>query len=552
MKNKSILYSSLLLLFGTMTACTKLDENSYDQIPADKFYTSRIEVQSAVLRPYTHANAWVTPSGQDGWWRPAELSADQLAWPTKGPHGEDSGKWKRLHYHTWTVDEEGLNNAWKLMYGGIGYCNDPIANISSREISAMGITQEEKDAFLAELKLLRAFHYLKLMDLFGNIPIVTEPAEPGNPIYPVTTNRKEVFAFVEKEILENIAKVPVLSRAMLGRMSQAGAYAMLVELYLNAEVWTGTARWDDCIAAADKLINNQAGGQNGAMALDPNITDQFKNSNDLSKEVIFSIAYDFTRAKFEPAWASEFYHFAQRDIYGGGRNGNDGVVLIPGPYSTYEDEDRRRAEWLLIGPQLKFSDGVTPVQGTVEYERQPLVFVDNIRKNKSGSTVSNMSEGEENSGVRFNKYKLGNQIPGVVNGQSVLPDPNYNNNDWNIYRLTWIYFAKAEALMRKNGGAATGDAVALINECKKRAYSAAVWADKAYTPATLTMDELLAERGREFIFEGFRRDDLIRFGKFTTASWWDHQPSQATRSLFPIPQQQKDLNPKLDQNDGYN
>lgn len=552
MKNKSIIYLSLILLLGTMNACTKLDENAYDVIPADNFYNNRNEVLSAVLRPYTHANAWVTPSGQDGWWRPAELSADQLAWPTKGPHGEDGGKWKRLHYHTWTVDEGGLNNAWSLMYGGIGYCNDPIANIGNRDISKMGITQTEKDAFISELKLLRAFHYLKLMDLFGNIPIATEPATPGNAVYPGTTSRKDVFAFVEKEILENINNVPKLSKEMLGRVSQASGYAMLVELYLNAEVWTGTARWDDCIAAADKLINNQAGGQNGAMMLDPNITDQFKNTNDLSKEVIFSIAYDYVRANFEPAWAGEFYHFAQRDIYGGGRNGNDGIVLIPGTYGKYDAQDKRRSEWLLIGPQIKFSDGKSPVQGTVEYSGQPLSFVDNIQKNKSGSTVSNMSEGEENSGVRFNKYKLGNSIPGVVNGVSVQPDPNYNNNDWNVYRLTWIYFAKAEALMRKNGGTATQDAVTLINDCKKRAYSETDWATKAYTTTTLTMDELLAERGREFIFEGFRRDDLIRFGKFTTGTWWDHVPSQATRSLYPIPQQQRDLNSKLTQNPGYN
>lgn len=551
MKNKSIIYSALIAFVGMTSACTKLDENAYDVIPADKFYTNKNEVLSAVLRPYTHANAWVTPSQQDGWWRLAELSADQLAWPTKGPHGEDGGKWKRLHYHTWTVDEGGINNAWSLMYGGVGYCNDPIANISTRDISTMGITQEEKNAYVSELKLLRAFHFLKLMDLFGGVPLATEPADPANPIYPVTTSRKDVFAFVEKEIKDNINNVPKLSRAMLGRMSQASGYAMLVELYLNAEVWTGTPRWDDCIAAADKLINNEGGGQNGAMALDPNISDQFKNTNDLSKEVIFSIAYDYTRAKFEPSWTGEFYHFAQKDIYGGGRNGNDGIVLVPGVYSTFETEDLRKTNWLLFGPQVKFSDGVTPVQGTVEYSGKPLVFVDNIQKNSKNSTVSNMSEGEENSGVRFNKYKLGNSLAGIVNGVKVEADPNYNNTDWNVYRLTWIYFAKAEALMRKNGGAATQEAVDLINTCKKRAYTDAVWASKAYTVQSLTLNELLAERGREFIFEGFRRDDLIRFGKFTTASWWDHTPSATTKALYPIPQQQRDLNPKLSQNPGY-
>lgn len=537
---KNILVGALIL-----TGCTKLDENAYDEMITDNFYNNRNEVVSAVLRPYTHASAWATPSGQDGLWRMAELSGDQLAWPTKGRHGEDGGKWKRLHYHTWTVDEGGLNNAWSLAYWGMGLCNDPIGNLEARDIEAMGITQVEKDAYIAELKLLRAFHYLKLMDAFGNIPIVTQVGEPAQP---ETQSRQDVFNFVESEILENINLAPKLSREMMGRMSQAGAYAMLVELYLNAEVWTGTARWDDCIKAADALINGDGGAQNGTMALDPNIRDTYITTNDQSKEVIFSIAYDYTTANFAPYWPSEFYHFKQREIYGGGRNGNDGIVLIPGVFSTYSDLDLRKRGWLLEGPMRNFETGEA-VTGSEEYNGLPLAFVDNIQKNKAGSTVSNMSEGEENSGVRFNKYKLGNQVVGF-DGTPV--DDNYNNTDWNIYRLTWIYFAKAESIMRKNGGAASQEAVDLINACKKRAFSEQNWVANAYTTGTLTMDELLAERGREFIFEGFRRDDLIRFGKFVTASWWDHVPSDPTKSLFPIPQRQRDLNPNLLQNPGYN
>jgi hypothetical protein len=546
MKKKSLLYIALTGILCT-TACKKqLEENAYSILLTENFYTNKNEVISAVLRPYTHANAWVTPSGQDGWWRLAELSADQLAWPTKGRHGEDGGKWKRLHYHTWTTDEGGINNAWTLMYWGMGLCNDAIGNIEKRDIAQMGITEAEKESYLAELKLLRAFHYLKLMDLFGNIPVATEV---GNPVKPETMTRAQVFAFIEKEIKDNISKAPVLSRGQLGRMSQAGAYAMLVELYLNAEVWTGTARWDDCIAAANQLINNAGGGQNGAMMLDPNITDQFKTTNDLSKEAIFSIAYNFKIAGFEPSWPSEFYHFKQQEIYGGGRNGNDGIVVIPGVYTKYTADDQRRSNWLLIGPQVKFADGTSPVLASEEYNGSQLVFVDNIQKNKAGSTVSNMSEGEENSGVRFNKYKLGNQVPGPGGVPAI--DPEYNNGDWNIYRLTWIYFAKAEAIMRKNGGVANAEAVQLINDCKKRAFSATDFATRAYTPATLTLDELLAERGREFIFEGFRRDDLIRFGKFTTATWWDHNPTSPTKALYPIPVRQINLNGNLKQNPGY-
>jgi len=550
MKNmKKIILSALIAAPILFDACTKLDETIYSELVTNNYYNNKNEVISAVLRPYTHANAWATPSGQDGYWRPSELSGDQLAWPTKGRHGEDGGKWKRLHYHNWLVDDGPLNNAWSLMYWGMGLCNDPIENLEKRSLSQMGITQVEKDGFIAELKLFRAYHYLKLMDLFGNIPIVTQV---GIPAKPETRPRAEVFAFIEKEIKENVEKAPKLSRSMIGRMSQAGGYAMLVELYLNAEVWTGTARWDDCIAAANKLINNEAGGQNGAMALDPNITDQFKTTNDLSKEVIFAIAYEFRIANSQPSWTGEFFHFQQGLIYGGSRNGNNGVVMVPGNYTKYNAADLRRSNWLSIGPQVRFDNGQPALaSGGNEYSGEQIRFVDEIRRAKANSTVSNMSEGEENSGVRFNKYKLGNNVAGVVNGTPVAIDINYNCPDWNLYRLTWVYFAKAEALMRKNNGVATADAVQLINDCKKRAFSTADWTNNAYTTSTLTLDELLNERGREFVFEGFRRDDLIRFGKFHTATWWDHAASAAFRQLYPIPQIQRTLNENLAQNPGY-
>jgi hypothetical protein len=544
---KYIKYYALAFLLVFANACTDLNENVYDQLLTDNFYNNKNEVISAVLRPYTHANAWATP-GQDGWWRISELSADQLAWPVKGRHGQDGGKWVRLHYHTWTVDDDFVWNPWRLMWWGLGLCSDPIENLEKRSIGEMGITQEEKDAFIAELKLFRAFHYLKLMDLYGNMPIVTKV---GEPLSPPTRPRAEVFNFIEQEIKDNIDKAPKLSTSMLGRMSQAGGYAMLVELYLNAEVWTGTARWDDCIAAADKIMSGEAGSQiNGTMELDPTITDAFNPANHVSKETVFSIAYEFQKSNFQPQWPGDFYHFNQRDITGGNRNGNDGVVVIPGVYTRYNDTDLRKSAWFLIGPQFRFDNPATPVLGGSgnEYDGQQLVFVDNIRKNKEAAQngtdpellPSDMTQGEENSGVRFNKYRLGD-----------LANTSYNSTDWNAYRLTWIYFAKAEALMRKNGGTATAEAVQLINDSKKRAFSATDWPAQEYTIGSLTMDELLEERGREFVFEGFRRQDLIRWNKFSTASWWDHVPTDKTKELFPIPQRQRVLNPNLDQNDGY-
>lgn len=197
--------------------------------------------------------------------------------------------------------------------------------------------------------------------------------------------------------------------------------------------------------------------------------------------------------------------------------------------------------YIVIGPQYDYKTG-EPVVGTSEYSGQPLVFVKDIKRFSEGKTdESTMYTGEENSGARFDKYKTG-----------ASGDPNYWGNDWVLYRLTEIYFDKAEALMRKNGGKATQDAVDLINACRQRAFSAEDWENAKYSVATLTMDELLAERGREFIFEGKRRTDLIRFDKFGTGDWWDGKNSDEHYEIFPIPYQQATLNPNLDQNPGYN
>jgi len=174
--------------------------------------------------------------------------------------------------------------------------------------------------------------------------------------------------------------------------------------------------------------------------------------------------------------------------------------------------------------------------------------VDNIRKNITlqpgqdpNTLPSDMTTGEENSGIRFNKYKPGRQS-----------DAHYFSNDWAVYRLSWIYFAKAESLMRLNGGTATQPAVDLINAVRKRNFTAADWPSMMYTTANLTMNELLDERGREFIFEGWRRQDLIRFGTFTTGSWWDHTPTNdKNKELFPIPFTTISNNLNLKQNPGY-
>src|SRR5699024_8223419 len=129
----------------------------------------------------------------------------------------------------------------------------------------------------------------------------------------------------------------------------------------------------------------------------------------------------------------------------------------------------------LFGPQYEYGTD-TPVLGTEEYSGEPLVYVNSIRRESEGDTSSegSMAEGEENSGARFHKYKSG-----------TTDDDNYQENDYILYRLTEIYFNKAEALIRQNDDVATQEAVDLINTSKKRSFSNADWSDEKYTTSTL-------------------------------------------------------------------
>ena len=539
-KTKTYIKLGVLLAMGVhLTGCTDLDETIYSNIKTENFYNNKLEVNQAALRPFTHMQAWLAPTGQNGYYYHSELSADQLAWPQKGRHGYDGGDHFRLHYHTWTDNESRLRGAWGLMWMGLGLVNNAIADIEGLDIAKIGLTEQERTTLVAQLKVMRGFHYLKIMDLWGNVPIVTKVADPINP---ETRPRAEVFQFVEQEFVENIPLLPVTSAQNIGQINMAAGYAMLSELYLNAEKWTGTARWDDCIAACDKIISGQAGGIGGAPKLSPDINSLFSNTNDANPESLFQFQYS-RKAGFTFDWGGFFMGYDNiKDVLKVGYGGWNAFVVIPTAFDAFADNDLRKKDWFLFGPQYKY--GTTdPVLGTEEWDGKPFVYVNSIRRESEGDFTSegSMAEGEENSGARFNKYKSG-----------TLDDANYQENDYIIYRLTEIYFNKAEALMRKNGGTATTEAVALVNESRKRAFSAADWPTAQYTVSSLTLNEMLEERGREFIFEGKRRTDMIRFGKFTNGTWWDHKPTNdANKELFAIPANQRAINPNLDQNPGY-
>jgi hypothetical protein len=533
---KPLLYVAALVF---STSCTDLDETLYNQLNKNNFYNNRVEVMQAALRPFTHMQAWLAPTGQNGYYYHAELSADQVAWPQKGRHGYDGGDHFRLHYHTWTDNEGRMRSCWNLLWTGVGFINSALTDLESLDYAKLGIADAEKNAIIAELKVLRAFHYMKMMELWGNIPIATKVGEPLNP---ETKPRAEVFEFIKTELEANVPQLLPYSKAMVGRVSATAGYAMLADLYLNAEYFVGTPMWDQAIQACDKILSGQAGGINGTPKLASDLKSTFGNTNKNADEALFQFAFSRSGG-FTFDWGGFYMGYDNlKEVLNIDFGGWNAFVVIPSAFDAYKENDLRKKQWFLFGPQYKYGT-TTPVLGTEEWNGKPLVYVNSIRRESEGdlSSAGDMSKGEENSGARFNKYQAG-----------LLTEPNYRENHYMIYRLTEIHFIKAEALMRKNNGAANAEAVDLINASRKRAFSAEDWPKEAYTTATLTLEELLAEKGREFIFEGKRRTDMIRHGRFTRGNWWDHTATNdPNKEIFAIPHTQIAANPNLKQNPGY-
>lgn len=498
--------ATTLALLLALSACTDLEEKTYSQVQANTFYRNKDEVIAAFLRPFGHMCG--TFFGAP--WLINELSTEEAAWPQKGRHGYDNGDWQRLHRHTWTTEEGQTNGAWNGYYYGVGLCNRFLQDLDGIDFKALAIPLD-KDQIAAETRVMRAWFYFWLLNDFGNVPIVEKVAEPVNP--PQAT-RKEVFEYIEKELKDNQAKLLKKGdTGWYGRWTQEGVDALLARLYLNAEVYSGTARWDDCIAAADRIING------GKYSLDATWQGPFKLGNESSNENIFVIAYDEKLAGgFGPHQRQ--LHYQMQKKYNLEGQPYNGIVTEKSFYDLYAKNDKRIEQWL-VGPQFA-SDGKTPLVGTEEFRDQPLVIVPEV----TGIATSN-----EREGVRNVKYEI---RLGALNNLS---------NDMVMLRYADVLMMKAESLFRKGQEPA---ARVLVNQVRRRSFAT----EKDADIGVLTAQKLLDERGREFAYELVRRMDLIRFGKFTDA-WWDKPASQPFRNLFPIPQAQINANPSLKQNPGY-
>jgi len=513
MKNISIIAIGIFF-FLSLPSCSDLTPEFNDVITEENFFKSEAEYIAALGSAYTNLYG-ICNHGT--YFSIQEVSSDEACIPHKGPDWEDGKQWIRVYRHQYNPSEGVVNGVWNFCYGGINSCNRLIYTFE--QAGAAGA-----DAFIAELKGLRAYYYLILLDVYGNVPIVDQFVVPEG-FKPATKSRLEVYNFVENELL---TQVPLLSKEVnsttYARVNFYVGQAMLTSLYLNAGVYTGTPQWQKAINAANEIINS------GAFSLEGNYFSNFSINNSGSKENIFVIPYDAVNAGGFNMVQMTLHYESQKTFNLVDQPWN-GYTTLAEFYNSFTPDDIRLTGGglrpygvLLYGPQYSST-------GARLFDGSDLWYPDTDGRDVNFNPVVNELEptAERDGGARISKYEyqLGSQ--------------NSMNNDYALFRYGDIILSKAEALYRLNSG--SGEALDLVNMIRDRAGVAAFGA--------LTDDNLLAERGRELCFETKRRTDLIRFGRYGDARWEKPADDGAYRTLMPIPLGQIQVNDQLVQNPGY-
>ncbi|WP_036879262.1 RagB/SusD family nutrient uptake outer membrane protein [Xylanibacter oryzae] len=509
MKTKYIVAS---LFFGALsiTGCTNLNEDLFNVVSMDDYGKTESEVKTIVGGAYSTLRGYgsSTDEGNGVNCYPTceyvfflnECVSDEACIPTRGSDWYDGGRYQQLQYHTYDASNQCVLAGWRYAFTGVSKVNAIIY-----QVEKSGLSDESKKKVEAELRGLRAYYYYLLLDEFGNVPISTDFTVTE---LPSNSDRKTVYNFVENELTDIMSYLP--TGIQYGRFTQNVAYTLLARLYLNAEVYTGTAQWKKCIDACEKV---------SGYSLMSDYKANFYTANEGSKEIIFAIPYDHKQGTVGNYLASMTYHYNQKYAFsadGSYQWCGNGICAKPGVWSSYEDGDTRRGKTLMVGQQYSAKDGSAVNMDNGE----PLNYTEEIK---------DYTNALQNEGARLDKYQWN------------ATDSWERDNDWVLMRYAEVLMMEGEAYYRLGY---TQTALTFVNKIRERAGLGDL--------TTLDDTTLDNEWLHEFAYEGNRRTVNIRFGTFYK-SWWNkgEDASDHHTGIYPIPAEELSKNPNLKQNAGY-
>ena len=530
---------SVLALSLSLTSC--LDETPKDQIPETEIYDSANSLYvNAVASLYNYIGAHEEGDGLQGTCRGIydynTLTTDEAIIPIRGGNWYDGGLWENMYDHTWTATDTDLYNVWKYLYKVIVLSTKSLETIEKYKAL---LTEQQRVDYAAEVRAVRAMYYYYAMDMFGRIPILQSSTQKTADIR--QSNRSDVFWYVVKE-LQDVAPLLANEHSNLqgnyyGRVTRPVAWFLLAKLSLNAEVytdddWTDSSRpdgktimfdiegnkknaWQTCVHYCDLIT---AAGY----TLEADYSKNFAVHNEGSTENIFTIPLDKILYLNEFHYLFRSRHYAHGGAYSGASENGTCATLHTMAVNGFgtETPDARLDMNFYTGKVEVDGKYVTLDDGT-PLEYNPLA----VEKNLTASPYL------ETAGARMKKYEV---------DRTAYSDGRMPNNDIVLYRYADVLLMKSEAKVR-NGE--SGDEE--INAVRSRV---------GMPSLSATLDNILNERLLELVWEGWRRQDMIRFG--TYGKQYDiHTPSEADKkgytTVFPIPEKAHELNPNLKQNPGY-
>lgn len=489
-----------LTIVLSLMSCTKLDEEVFSDIPLDKFFRSEKDVLMNAGRAYTKLQKYPE---EFSLWSLNEMSSDEMVAPARDDGFVwDNGRWDEMQTHRLSPTNKILTLSWEYVFTGISACNEVIY-----ETEQTDITFPEKDRIVSEIKILRAFFYYWSMDNWGNVPFSIDFTDKN---LAAQKDRKFIFNYIEKDILDNIDKLQSQpTPSYYGRVTQGMAYTLLAKLYLNSQEWTGTDNFQKSVDACDKVIALNS------YQIENDYFTNFKVQNQTSVENIFVIPMNsiFTKDRFY--WYTLTLNDASRATFGFTGQMWDEFILEPGFLDKYADNDLRKKSFL-YGQQKDKNGNDIVIDGV------PFIYT---------PTVGNYMARKKWEGARCAKYEYQNGLEYYATDME---------NDFVLFRYADVLYTKLEALWRLGrGGEMLNDPQ--LQKIRTRAGIAPL------QTSDLTSSGLLDELGREFAWEGHRRQDQIRFGVWGS-TWWNKPPSGPNAKLFPIPQAVLSTNSNLVQN----